>query len=301
MRRTDEQATVGQHITVQSGAGRRGQWAEQLPFDVGRREPLTLDLQSLDFAEPLFNVRLTASLHRQAASGRDVRVLAPSDPQVVNYMARMGIGTGLPACCNFVLPSVVPHDRRDVLIPVTHLERVEEVEPLAERFADLLAAQLGQDASGVADTLVLSLAELCDNAATHGQSPYGTYVAAQRYQATRTVLAIGDQGIGIPSHLRRKRRSLLDDGPALALATERGVSGTLDPDRGEGYGAILATLRRLRLPQATLRIWSGGGRLNLVLVHGEVSHRAAQTVPEETPGAWVVIDLSTKVVPYASS
>lgn len=285
---------AGDVVALPRDAGHGGRWADELPFIADCCDELVLDLTRLDFAEPLFNVRLAACLDRQAGAGRRVCVLPPSNQHVANYMSRMAVDAGLPAGCDFRLPRVIARDRRDVLIPVTRLTTVEEVEPLGERFADLLAGrQLSRTARGVADALVLSLSELCDNAATHGHSAFGAYVAAQRYKGSRTVLAIGDQGVGIPAHLRRTRRNLLDDGPALAWATERGVSGTADPDRGEGYGAILATLGNIAPPRAALHIWSARGRLSLALSHGIVSQRAGRTVAETTPGAWVVVEIST--------
>lgn len=48
--------------------------------------------------------------------------------------------------------------------------------------------------------------ELCNNAVEHGISEAGgCYVAAQRYtgQNPKTLLAVGDVGVGVPSHMRR--------------------------------------------------------------------------------------------------
>lgn len=292
-RRLQQLADASHKVVLPTDAGHTGRWADELPFELESGADVVLDLSRMDFVEPFFNARLAASLDRLAGTARRVRVVPPANPHVVNYMARMGIAAGLPRNCELNLPQVAARDRRDVLIPVTRLHDVDEVEPVAESFADLLEAQFGVMRADIGSALVLSLSELCDNAMTHGWSSYGAYVAAQRYQGTRAVLAIGDQGIGIPAHIRRTHRTLRDDGPALARATERGVSGTPDPDRGEGYRAIFATLCKLALPHASLRIWSGAGRLNLSLVRGEVALRSARTVPQTTPGAWVSIELST--------
>lgn len=53
------------------------------------------------------------------------------------------------------------------------------------------------------------MGELCDNARVHGRNDLGVYVAADRVERPRRSfrLAIADLGIGIPEHIRRRRRT----------------------------------------------------------------------------------------------
>jgi hypothetical protein len=285
-------STIGQDVVrLSADAGRSGRWVEDLAVASGRSTPLTLDLRDVSFTEPLFVLRLIAALDVQTASGRSVVVVPPADRGVANYMARIGVRRAVPVGCRFDLPNVLARDRSDVLVELRRIASVDQVDPLAEEFSALVRAQLKGPLQEAAHALVLALSELCENATTHGRNEHGAYVCAQRYQSRRCVLAIGDLGIGMPKHVRRTHPNILADGPAIAAAVQPGVSGTIEPDRGDGYAALIKVLLRACIPFARLRVWSGAGRLQLVFRPARRPEQSMRTVDSPILGTWVEIDI----------
>ena len=189
----------------------------------------------------------------------------------------MGVGDGLPDGCQFELGRVSATEHRAVLIPLTRLHAQTESDRLDEEIGNLLGAQFTNGIAGLGAVFSNTIGELCDNATTHGKNEHGAYVAAQRYQKTRCVLAIGDIGIGIPEHLRRVHPHLRDDGAAIAEATKERVSGVMGAEashRGIGYHHVIDTMRETRLPSGLLRIWSG---------RGSVLARRCAGAPDDSP------------------
>jgi hypothetical protein len=143
----------------------------------------------------------------------------------------------------------------------------------------------------------MAIGELCDNAVSHGRSEHGVYVAAQRYQSTRCVLAIGDLGMGIPEHLRRQHPQLIDDGDAIAEATKQGVTGVAGAEaqhRGNGYYHLVDEMQTTQIPIGLLRIWSGSGRFSLAMADGRQTMRRGRSTDEPTRGTWVRLELATE-------
>lgn len=101
----------------------------------------------------------------------------------------------------------------------------------------------------------MAVSELCGNALQHGRAllPHehdlGAYMAADRVEGdTRQFrLAIADLGIGIPEHIRSRHPEWHDDTAAITRALDRGVTGTDDPYRGNGFAEVLdEAMRKLR-------------------------------------------------------
>jgi hypothetical protein len=252
-----------------------------------------LDLSALDFAGPHLVTRVAAWLDLQARFDRAVTVVPPRDQRVANYLSRVGLADNLPDACDFPLCSVRARDRRDALLELTRVRSPDEIDDMALRLGRLLGAHFAGPFASIVRAMVLSLQELCDNATTHGESDLGAYVAAQRYQSSRCILAIGDLGVGIPEHIRRTHRGLDRDGAAIAHATRPGATGTHDDDRGDGYRAMLATVRRGRVPATDLAIWSGTGRHRVQLRGAGTGETRTLDDAPVTAGTWIALEMRT--------
>ena len=284
------------NLPVGSSAGRSSQWGEALPLRRLEARGIEVDLAPLSFADPLFLIRLRAFMEWHAGHGSSVHVVPPTSREVSNYLARMGVAVDLPEGCSCPLSDVRAQAREDVLISLTRLLGSQDSDDLELQIATLLDAHFGSDAlGGLFDPFFRTVSEMCDNAMSHGQSRHGAFVAAQRYQNNRCVLAIGDLGVGIPSHLRRKFPHLVEDGQAIAEATREGVTGT-DDRRGNGYYWVVDAMRKAAVPRGRLEVWSGRGRLTMDVQNGEVNSRLwppSQADWRLTEGTWVRLGLET--------
>jgi hypothetical protein len=138
----------------------------------------------------------------------------------------------------------------------------------------------------------MAISELCDNAYLHGRNDLGTYVAADRIDEPRREfrLAIADLGIGIPEHIRAQHPEWQDDGAAIARALQRGVTGTGDPHRGNGFSEVVDAAVDRQLVRATsaleIDIRSAHGRVRIEVAGGSVK---PGEVPVERPrrGTWI--------------
>ncbi len=101
----------------------------------------------------------------------------------------------------------------------------------------------------------MAIGELCDNALQHGHNDLGGCIATDRVTEPRREfrLAIADLGIGIPEHIRSRHPEWQDDTAAIASALDRGVTGTDDPYRGNGFAEVFdeALSSRSWLTQST--------------------------------------------------
>jgi hypothetical protein len=208
----------------------------------------------------------------------------------------MGVCERLPHGCTFEIGRVAAKPHPDVLIALTRLHRRTDADALDEAVADLLGAQFSGKLARCGDAFTMTIGEMCDNAISHGRSEHGVYVAAQRYQSTRCVLAIGDLGIGIPAHLRRQHPELIDDGDAIAAATRQGITGVAGETaqhRGNGYYHVVEEMQTTRIPRGVLRVWAGNGRFSMSMIEGQTMRRGWST-QEPTAGTWVRLELATK-------
>jgi hypothetical protein len=136
---------------------------------------------------------------------------------------------------------------------------------------------LGQQIPALAvwsDPVYMAVSELCSNALQHGRDALGAYVAADRIEDDRRSfrLAIADLGIGIPEHIRARHPEWQDDAAAIARALERGVTGTGDPHRGNGFAEVLDdSMKKLLVrtqSSVELDIRSSKGRVVVKLAGG---------------------------------
>jgi hypothetical protein len=281
--------------SAQPVAGAGDGWNARLPLQHWPEDAIEIDAEALRFAVPTFLLRLRTFIDWHRAHGREVVVLTPRKSGVRSYLARMRMDRGLAAGVFQGLPHVTEHDRREALIPVTRMHQPPDVDELTADLSHLLFAQL-PDMAVLADAIHMAVSELCGNAVEHGQNPHGCYVAAQRYERPkpRTVLAIGDLGIGLPDHVRQRNPSLTPDERAIEEATKAGVSGAPDAGTHRGYGFhwVFEEARNTALRYAQLEIRSGRGqyvaRLN---AGGELSGHS--TVARHKRGTWITFELGS--------
>jgi hypothetical protein len=108
-------------VAVPARAGTSEKWAEWVILRPAPENNIVLDLAELEFADPLFLIRLRAFIDWHCDGGKTVRVIAPRRNGVKNYLCRMGLADDLPAGCECDLGSVDSQDRSDVLISITRL------------------------------------------------------------------------------------------------------------------------------------------------------------------------------------
>jgi anti-sigma regulatory factor (Ser/Thr protein kinase) len=143
----------------------------------------------------------------------------------------------------------------------------------------------------------MAVSELCDNALQHGRNALGAYVAADRVDAERGEfrLAIADLGIGIPEHIRARHPEWQDDTAAIVRALQRGVTGTGDPHRGNGFAEVVDDVSRAlvrAVSSVQIEIRSAKGGVVLDLVDGRVGSRPAN-VERARRGTWITYTVRT--------
>lgn len=265
-------------------------WGGQLGLQNWDQTAIRLDLRGLRFVTPTYLLRLRSFIEWHQQRGRTVEVLCPRQRSVANYIARMHADRGLPAGTFRELPSIRETDRSTVLIPVTKLLTLPDVDAFAEQLVPLLWDQ-NDDIAGMSDAIAMAISELCGNAVDHGKNDVGCLVAAQCYGANKRVeIAIGDLGAGIPGHMRRRHRGLGSDDAVIAHALGEGVTGTGSPTRGQGFYWVLDEARQARVASARLDIRSGKGRVRRSLgPAGRISTR--QLEGPNKRGTWIAYRL----------
>lgn len=148
------------------------------------------------------------------------------------------------------------------------------------------------------DPVYMAVSELCGNALQHGRDDLGAYVAADRAEGDLSTfrLAIADLGIGIPEHIRARHPEWQDDAAAIVRALQRGISGTDDPYRGNGFAEVLDDAVDKALVRANssvnLDIRSSRGRVVVDLVDGRQQPRA-EPISRPRRGTWITYTVTT--------
>lgn len=109
-------------------------------------------------------------------------------------------------------------------------------------------------------------------------------------------MAIVDLGIGIPEHIRSQHPEWQDDTAAIARAIERGVTGTGDPHRGNGFAEVfdVAVDNQLvrALSAATIDIRSSKGRVKVELVGGQ-TNVSTPDIGRSRRGTWITYTVTS--------
>jgi hypothetical protein len=272
--------------------GARNGWRASLPLRP-EEESVIVDCTALRATAPTFLLRLRAFAEWHLHRGHTVRIIVPTNRAVATHMARMGVDSGLPEETFIGLPKLEPGKGSAVLIPITQLQEFPDVDELGERLFDLFVAH-SDDVAVFADAMQMAAGELCGNAVEHGANELGCYVAAQRYERPHrhTVLALGDLGIGIPAHLRKRFPGLRGDRSALREAVKEGVTATGKSERGIGFTSVIEGARGPKMRYATLDIHSGRAQL-LHQVSAEPEAEAVTTTADAPNkiGTWATFEL----------
>ena len=213
-------------------------------------------------SHPMFLVRLRMSLDWHRRADHEVDVRPPRDDRV---LAR--------------------------LEGVKRLGTPQDVDEVALRATELLSEQ-SRNLAIWGDAMHMAIGELCDNARQHGENELGTYVATDRLDEPRRKfrLAIADLGIGIPEHVRTHHPEWHDDTAAITRALERGVTGTGDPHRGNGFSEVFDSALENRLIRelsaATIDLRSGRGRVSVELAGGSKIARGGAPARHRR-GTWI--------------
>lgn len=270
--------------------GAKDGWQGSLPLKPGETDVI-LDARALRFAVPTFLLRLRAFVEWHQNEGHSVKVLAPNNQPLAIYMALMGVADGLPKDCFVGLPDISNLGNSDVLIPITQLHEFKEVDELGEKVFQLFLGHCDDDVSVFASAMHMAVSELCANAVEHGANPCGCYVVAQRYERPhrRTVLALGDLGIGIPAHMR-KQFDLKGDRTALREALKEGVTATGKDERGIGFTSVAEEAMNSRMRYATLDIHSGRAQLQQIVLPEGISAVTTDDAPNKF-GTWLTFEI----------
>jgi hypothetical protein len=276
---------TGKRLSIAPSAGSGSGWGGTLPLRAYPKS-VCLDLRRLRFVVPTFLLRLRTFIDWHRARGREVTVLCPTSVNVNHYLARMRIHADLPSGTFQGLREVAEHDRSDVLIPITRLYELPEVDYFVDDLSPVVNAHVDQIAA-VGQPFLLAVSELSQNGVEHGRSASGCYVAAQRYPSRSSLaLCIADLGGGIPEHLRREYPDISDDALAIEKAMREGVSGTGNSDRGYGLPQVMEeVMKSASVPWATLNIRSGYGSYRASL-RGEVINETPSASSYKR-GTWV--------------
>jgi len=278
-------------LRLSSGPSPRIRWGERVPLEAVAGG-VTIDLGAVRFAAPTLALRLAASKAVHEAADEPFGLLPPSDRRVRDYLARAGLATQMGV--------EVPPDSADVLIPMTRIGPGSEGVETTVKGLQEATESLPKNLARSKDALVLALSELGGNACSHGDNPHGTFILAQRLGSSHLVLAVGDVGVGIPTHLGAALGSngRADEGKLIAKALEPGVTGVRDapPEekRGSGLPRLLETIRDLEMPAAEFCIWSGVGRVNVRMRSRPATRRSVLDVRSKTPGTWTEVVLTSR-------
>jgi len=265
----------------------KGGWRGDFPLTTGR-EAYRLDMRGLGVCHPMYLVRLRTFLEWQQREGSPVDVLLPTDPAISTYLTEMDVFQGVDV--NLEGPAAHQGVATNRILPVTSLADPSELETLA----DTAVAAVESCPSAVrrlASPLHMAIAELGDNAVSHGRNDLGMRVACSLDGSRPEIrLAVGDLGMGIPEHIRQTHPDWGDDTAAIASAVAPGISGTRDPYRGNGFLHIFDEALTAKLGAARLEIYSANGFLRLDIVQASFvpTPLHAQTYKR---GAWICYSL----------
>lgn len=278
-------------LRLSSGPSPRIRWGERVPLETVAGG-VTIDLGAVQFAAPTLALRLAASEAVHEAAGEPFKLLPPTDQRVRGYLARAGLAKQMG-----VSP---PSEAADVLVPITRIEPHSDGVEATARVLQDATVSLPNGLAASKEALVLALSELGGNACSHGDNPHGTFILAQRLGPSHLVLAVGDVGVGIPTHLGEAlgANGRVEEGKLIARALEPGVTGVRnappEEKRGSGLPRLLETIRDLGMPAAEVCIWSGVGRVNVRMRSNPAPRRSVVNVRSKTPGTWTEVVLASR-------
>jgi hypothetical protein len=258
-------------------------------------EPVTLDLRPVEFVEPAGICGLAALLEFAIPRSGKVSVLL-SGRDVPAYLERMDFFRlfGERVLTNVDVSSLEDRQRYNpgTLQELVNFHQEAEIPGIVRRISEILENQ-GYRLRERVD-VCSTLSEICANAAEHGASSFGAYVAVQAYHhivsgprrhGEEVLISIADGGAGVRETLSRNPRyaeHTRTDTDALRHALKMGVSGTGELGRGGGLALVAQISGRAG---GSLSLRSGSGR---VTVYEE--RKNSRSVPG-FPGTFVRVSL----------
>jgi hypothetical protein len=287
---------MGTSITLSRLAGSDDGFRSDMPLERELDDDVLLDATDLRSCHPMFALRLRLFIDWHLNAGHKVIFKTPRDRDTSQQLADLGVADSLE---DTVVSLPGPRaERTNSILPLRRFGTFPDVEDIALETVDLLHRQ--SEAVGCwGNAMFAAVSELCNNALQHGKNELGAYVVAERTAnrgGSELRLAIADLGIGIPEHIRSQHPEWQDDTAAIARAIERGVSGTGDIYRGNGFSevfdeALQTDLVRAR-SAAIVDIRSGRGRVSVELVGGVKKAEGHQgQIPRR--GAWITYTIAT--------
>jgi len=253
-------------------------------------DSLAIDATKLTFACPLDLAGIVATAHWAASCAIRVILQLPSDPAATAYLQRMDVLRRMPARTKIVgrVPPDARADHRGSLMEVTTLNE-KNVNDLSERLGPLVT-EFYKDGSEAGAPVFRACSELMSNAAEHGLSDRGAFMAAQLHTgrttgAPRLEFAVCDTGIGIMNHLHQnpKYAYLVRDDLAIAKAMEAGVSGVKSGKRGHGLSDVIADTGHHG--RVDFQIRSGRGEVRVAST-AKAHKISINDRPDQTSGTW---------------
>ncbi len=241
----------------------------------------------------MFVVRLRVFVDWHLSAGHSVRVEPPSDLSIAKRLVAMGLTAGLPR----KVVGAWPLARGRTGFGIRNLRAPADVEDASAAAIELLGEQVPALACWI-DPAYMAVSELCGNALQHGRNPLDAYVAADqvKHDHREFRLAIADLGIGIPEHIRARHPEWYDDAAAIVRAIERGVTGTADPHRGNGFAEVFDDSLEKLMTQSnsavTIDVRAGEGRVVIEIVDGQVKAEPG-LVPRGRRGTWITYVVRT--------
>jgi hypothetical protein len=270
-----------QTIAVPSGQDRAAILRFASELAVAQASPrIEFSFKQVDFVTPGWMLLLVRALRsfRENNPGSSCKVVDATSPAML-YASHAGLfdalgvkwGRGVgetPGSSTFI--PVTLRKKADLF---ANQPRLRAAGDIIQEDAEKLSCVLSQSSAGTLfDTLSYSIREIIRNVIEHSRADEFLF-AAQCWVATGVAeIAIADAGIGIKAGLESHGKfSPADDGDALWLATQAGVSGALiprnsdDPWVNSGYGLYMAQgladgARGFTLASGSAALLSGDGR-----------------------------------------
>lgn len=248
-----------------------------------------LDLSQLTWATPFDIAVLGVISARMRDRGTELTVIAPDNDDVRAYLVDVGLAGALGVQWGTGGSRVSPP-----LVPLTHLGSSESWDELLSDVWPRVRGELGDYTLAKRTLDVMS--ELVDNATTHGQSSFGTYVCAQRYTGTTSGeqpgvwIGIADSGVGIPEHLRRNPlyAEVASDVELIRKARRPWVTGTSDR---RGWGLVEVFEDATAAGPSEVLIRSGNGEGSFRVRPGSRLVARYRQLRRGVLGAWIHVRL----------
>ena len=230
-------------------------------------DAVTIDLRRCGFVRPAAMLWCTVYPLLVVERGVPCELTTPVEHSVQTYLNDTGLFDILKeAGVRINYDDQRNLDRWQLVLPLTRLRSVSQVESLEDSIIDNLESRNLTSANLYTDVSV-AFAELGNNAIEHANSEIDAYGLIQFYDwgnRPRFVCAVADGGIGIRASLQKNpayAERILTDWNAIEYATRENTSGTGNSTRGMGLHHIAHDILP---PDRELNINSGNGFLHMV-------------------------------------